>query len=129
LAPTVQSPQPTAALRLKRLGIDTYREFVIYMNRNCEVYRSERFEVRSRVGVELNGRTIVATLNVVNDSLLSVHEASLSDAAWKALLAENDQMKMRKDPVAGSGKYHRLCWTTPVAHPARHRPKRPKTLA
>ena len=50
--------------------------------------------MRSRVGVKLNGRTIVATLNVVSDTLLSVHEASLSDAAWKALEAEEGQPVM-----------------------------------
>ena len=60
--------EANSALRLRRLGIDTYREFVVYMNRDCEVCRSEGFEVRSRVGVKLNGRTIVATLNVVSDT-------------------------------------------------------------
>ena len=86
--------EAASTLRLRRLGIDTYREFVVYMNRDCEVSRSEGFEVRSRVGVKLNGRTIVATLNVVSDTLLSLHEASLSDAAWKALEAEEGQPVM-----------------------------------
>lgn len=52
-------------LHFKRLGIDTYREFVVYMHRDCEVCRSEGFAVRSRVTVHLNGRSIVATLNTV----------------------------------------------------------------
>ena len=80
-----------ATLHLTRLGIDTYREFVIYMNRDCDVCRSEGFEVRSRIAVRLNGRTIVATLNTVGGGLLSVHEVSLSEAAWKALGAEEGQ--------------------------------------
>lgn len=74
-----------APLRLRRLGIDTYRERVIFMNRDCEVCRSEGFTVRSRVTVNLNGRKIVATLNTVDDELLSLHEVSLSKSAWTAL--------------------------------------------
>jgi thymidine phosphorylase len=31
-------------LRLKRLGIDTYQEPVIYMRQDCDVCRSEGFE-------------------------------------------------------------------------------------
>ena len=75
-------------LRLTRLGIDTYREFVIYMNRDCHVCRAEGFEVRSRVAVKLGGKTINATLNVVQTDLLSTEEASLSESAWRALGAE-----------------------------------------
>lgn len=75
-------------LRLTRLGIDTYREFVIYMNRDCHVCRAEGFEVRSRVAVRLNGKTINATLNVVQADLLSTEEVSLSESAWRALDAE-----------------------------------------
>jgi hypothetical protein len=36
---------------------------------------------------------------------------------------------MRIDPIAGLGKRPRFCYILPVAQPARHRPKRPKTLA
>lgn len=81
----------SADLVLRRLGIDTYREFVVYMNRNCEVCRSEGFEVRSRISVRMNGFHIVATLNTVGDDLLNVHELSLSEAAWKALRAREGQ--------------------------------------
>lgn len=81
-------PPKFAPLRLRRLGIDTYREHVVFMNRDCEVCRSEGFKVRARVAIKLNGRKIVATLNTVEDLLLSVHEVSLSQAAWAALGAE-----------------------------------------
>ncbi len=40
--------EPGSALRLRRLGIGFYREFAVYMNRDCEACRSEGFEVRSR---------------------------------------------------------------------------------
>ncbi|MFN4142120.1 thymidine phosphorylase family protein [Aestuariivirga sp.] len=89
----------SAALRLRRLDIDTYREFVVFMNRDCEVCRSEGFEVRSRISVRMNGRHIVATLNTVGDDLLSVHEVSLSEAAWKALGAQIGQSVELSHPV------------------------------
>lgn len=75
-------------LRLTRLGIDTYREFVIYMNRDCHICRAEGFEVRSRIAVRLGGKTINATLNVVQTDLLSTEEVSLSESAWRELGAE-----------------------------------------
>ncbi len=75
----------TSRLRLRRLGIDTYQEPVLYMHRDCPVCRSEGFEAQSRVELRLDDRTIVATLNVVNGDFLSPDEAGLSEAAWRLL--------------------------------------------
>jgi thymidine phosphorylase len=76
-----------AALKLRRLEIDTYQEAVVYMNRNCHVCRAEGFEAQSRVHVAQGDRHIIATLNVVSDRLLGDEEASLSECAWRALQA------------------------------------------
>lgn len=101
------SSQP-GQLHLKRLQIDTYREFVVYMNRDCEVCRSEGFEVRSRITVHLNGRSIVATLNTVGDQLLSLHEVSLSETAWTALKAQQGQaVEFSHPPPLASDSYLR----------------------
>ena len=102
LAAIDEEPQADAASRLRWLRIDTYREFVVYMHRDSEVSRSEGFEVRSRVGVRLNGKTIVATLNVVSNALLSIDEASLSESAWKALQAEEGQSVVFHPPPLSS---------------------------
>ena len=75
------------ALTLRRLGIDTYHEAVVYMNRDCHVCRAEGFEAQSRVQVALGANHIIATLNVVSDELLANDEASLSESAWRALQA------------------------------------------
>ncbi len=92
-------PNGSAALRLRRLGIDTYREYVVYMHRDCGVCRSEGFEVRSRIEVRMNGHRIVATLNTVSDSLLGLDEISLSEAAWKALGAKEGQSVSLSHPA------------------------------
>jgi thymidine phosphorylase len=86
-------------LPLRRLGIDTYQEPVLYMHRDCEVCRSEGFEAQSRVEVALNGRTIVATLNVVSSDFLSSHEAGLSEAAWRLLQAREGDVGTMHHPA------------------------------
>jgi thymidine phosphorylase len=75
-------------LKLRRLGIDTYQEAVIYMNRNCHVCRSEGFAAKSRVSVMLGVRHIIATVHIVSPELLRDDEASLSEAAWRTLHAQ-----------------------------------------
>lgn len=76
---------PAGMLRIRRLGIDTYQEPVIYMRSDCDICKSEGFEARSRVEVARGNKRIIATLNVVNRSLLKLDEAGLSEAAWRAL--------------------------------------------
>jgi thymidine phosphorylase len=75
-------------LKLKRLGIDTYQEAVVYMNRDCHVCRAEGFSAQSRVRVDYGKRYVIATLNVLSGGLLADGEASLSESAWRALHAE-----------------------------------------
>lgn len=74
-----------ARMKLRRLGINTHQEPVIYMRDDCPVCRSEGFGAQSRIDVRLNGRSVIATLNVVHGSWLNHGEAGLSEAAWKLL--------------------------------------------
>lgn len=74
-----------STLRLKRLGIDTHQETVIFMHRDCHVCRAEGFSAHARIYVTLNGKSIVATLNHITDHLVSPGEASLSESAWARL--------------------------------------------
>lgn len=75
-------------LVLRRLGIDTHQEAVIYMPRDCHVCKAEGFQARSRVLVAANGRSILATVNQTTRGLLAPGEAGLSEAAWERLGAE-----------------------------------------
>ena len=45
-------------LRLKRVAIDTYRENVAYLHRDCDIYRAEGFQALSKVEIRANGRRI-----------------------------------------------------------------------
>lgn len=74
-------------LKLRRLGIDTHQEAVIYMHRDCHICRSEGFSSHVRVQVTIGDETILATVNLVEGNLLSPNEASLSEIAWRRLSA------------------------------------------
>ncbi len=72
-------------LRLVRLGIDTHEESVVFMPADCHVCRSEGFSAQSRVHIESDGGSTIATLNVVRGGLVKTGEAGLSESAWKRL--------------------------------------------
>jgi thymidine phosphorylase len=92
-------PEHPHQLRLRRLGIDTYQEPVLYMHRDCPVCHSEGFEAQSRVELSAGVRTIVATLNVVQGDFLAVGDAGVSEAAWRMLATpEGTVVTLRHPP-------------------------------
>lgn len=87
--PSTASPCPSngvpspAQLALRHILIDTYQENVAYMHRDCEVYRAEGFKALSKIAVKANGKSILATLNVVEDaSIVACGELGLSMDAF-----------------------------------------------
>jgi thymidine phosphorylase len=90
--PDQQQPAPevlpdknltTSNLAMRRVAIDTYRENVAYLHRDCAVYRAEGFQALSKVEIRANGRRILATLNVVDDeNIVGCHEIGLSEDAF-----------------------------------------------
>ncbi len=80
------------SVRLKRLGISTYKEAVIYLNKDSYICKAEGFEAQSRIKVSYNHRTIIATLNIVTSSLLAAQEAGLSEFAWEVLMAKEGDL-------------------------------------
>lgn len=76
-------------LSLKRVGIDTYRENVAYLHRECDLYRAEGFQALSKVEIRANGRRILASLNVVDDtSIVDCQQLGLSEDAYASLGTE-----------------------------------------
>ncbi|MEE4301272.1 MAG: thymidine phosphorylase family protein [Pseudomonadales bacterium] len=73
-------------LRLRRVAIDTYRENVAYMHRQCPVYRAEGFQALAKVEIEGDGTRILAVLNVVDDeALVAPGELGLSEETFAGL--------------------------------------------
>ena len=73
------------SLRIKDLGIDTYRENIIFMRADCHVCISEGFKALTRVIVHTSSNRIIATLNVVHSNIIGNGEVGLSIEAIKRL--------------------------------------------
>jgi thymidine phosphorylase len=93
---TLQANTSTAnnnTLRVRRLGIDTYRENVAYLHRDCELYRAEGFQALSKVKICVNGQRILAVLNVVDDrNIVSPCDLGLSEQAFAKLGVEEGRL-------------------------------------
>ena len=84
--PAHEGGATASRLALRRVAIDTYRENVAYLHRDCAVYRAEGFQALSKVEVRANGRRILATLNVVDDpAIVGCEELGLSEDAFAQL--------------------------------------------
>ncbi|HEX4870241.1 MAG TPA: thymidine phosphorylase family protein, partial [Moraxellaceae bacterium] len=70
-----------ATLRFKPLGIDTAYEHIVFMHAGCHVCRAEGFFAQTRVVVQAGDKSLIATLNIINDGLLDLGEISLSMGA------------------------------------------------
>lgn len=100
--------RPIPVLKLRGLGIKTYKEAVIYMREDCHVCRAEGFEVQARVKVALNGKNVIATLNMVTSDILRHGEASLSEYALQKLGAEDgDEIRVSHPSPVHSLSYMR----------------------
>ncbi|MCH9698039.1 MAG: thymidine phosphorylase family protein [Gammaproteobacteria bacterium] len=72
-------------LKLRRVAIDTYKENVAYLHRDCELYRSEGFQALNKIEVNCdeNGTSVIAVLNIVDDiSITRPEELGLSEQVF-----------------------------------------------
>lgn len=96
--PSGATPRKIATLSLQRVAIDTYRENVAYLHRQCEIYRAEGFQALAKVEIHGdNGSRILAVLNVVDDNaLVSPEKLGLSEEAFAVLaLPEGSAVSIR----------------------------------
>lgn len=87
-SPDKHEPSPAHGLKIKRIGIDTHQELIIFINKDNIVAKSEGFASMSRVKVSTGKNSIIASLNVVSDHLLEQDEVGLSEIAWQKLAPE-----------------------------------------
>jgi len=100
--------QKESKLRLKYLGIDTYKEFVVYLRSDCHICCAQGFDAAERVLVTLGNNSIIATLNMVTNGILAQGEASLSIPAWEKLGASaGDTIKLSYPSPVSSLSYVR----------------------
>ena len=85
------------------IGIDTHQEPVAYMRSDCEVCLAEGFSASSRVGLEYRDRIFIATLNVVDKSVLPHGHIGLSKAALHRSNAQcGEQIRVLNAPPVDS---------------------------
>ncbi len=75
-------------LKVRRVAIDTYRENVAYLHRDCEIYRTEGFQALAKLEVLASDRTqpLLAVLNVVDDTgIVATDEIGLAESAFDQL--------------------------------------------
>ncbi|MFP8781062.1 thymidine phosphorylase family protein [Hydrogenophaga sp. RWCD_12] len=84
--PEIKPPSNGSGLTLRRVAIDTWRENVAYLHRDCEVVRAEGFQALAKVEIRANGKRILATLNVVDDPcIVGQQEIGVSEDAFLQL--------------------------------------------
>ncbi|WP_457676417.1 thymidine phosphorylase family protein [Thiolapillus sp.] len=79
------------SLKLRKVAIDTYRENVAYLHRQCPLYHSEGFQALNKIEVRDGpGKApVVAVLNIVDDdSCLAPDELGLSEQTFAQLDVE-----------------------------------------
>lgn len=86
-------------LKLRRIAIDTYKENVAYLHRDCEIYQTQGFQALNKIEIYVNGNLhpVVAVLNVVDDEKIAkIDELGLSEQVFQQLnLPEGSPVKVR----------------------------------
>lgn len=76
------------SLKLRSVAIDTLKENVAYLHRDCEIYRSEGFQALNKIEIHKisngNGTPVIAVLNVVDDAnIVAPDELGLSKQVYE----------------------------------------------
>lgn len=91
------------ALTVVDMGIDTHQEPVVYMREDCHVCRAEGLNASSRVIAQTDKGSVIASLNVVNTSVLPLGHAGFSKVAMQRLRTKSgDQVTIRHAPLLSS---------------------------
>tara|TARA_R110002110_G_scaffold415856_3_gene658476 strand:- start:55753 stop:57294 length:1542 start_codon:yes stop_codon:yes gene_type:complete len=81
----VNTGSAAKGLKLKRIGIDTHQDLIVFLKKDNFICRAEGFASMSRVRVSTEENSIIASLNVITNGLLAEDEVGLSEAAWRHL--------------------------------------------
>ena len=88
-------------LKLKPVAIDTFKENVAYLHRDCPLYRTEGFQalMKLEIYIKESGNPVLAVLNIVDDNaIVDINELGLSTQAFKQLGKEQG-VKVRIAPA------------------------------
>ena len=95
----VQSVPNEIGLTTRRLQLETRQEPIVLLHAECPVARSEGFAARAQIELHSGGQVALATVYLVRDSLIGVHEVGLSEAVWRRLaVADGTAVTLRHPP-------------------------------
>ena len=83
-----------STLKLRKVAIDTYKENVAYLHRDCPLYHSEGFQALSKIEIKdgENKPSVIAVLNVVDDdSITAIDELGLSEQTFQQFNVEEGE--------------------------------------
>jgi thymidine phosphorylase len=90
-------------VQVRRMGLDTHDEAVVFMHKDCEVCRSEGFSAHTRVLLCNGSHRVIATLYQTTGNLVTSEEAALSESAWFRLgLKDGDSITVAHVPPLDS---------------------------
>lgn len=72
-------------LKIRRVGIDTYKENIAYMPVGCEIAKSLGFGALSKIKITWKNKNILAILNMTKNGLVRHGELGLSLSAFERL--------------------------------------------
>ena len=79
-------------LRLRRIGIDTHRECIAFLDDNGMTSRALGLHPMDRIMVSANGRSVLAVLNIVEGTIVPHGTIGLSNTAFARLGAGDDTL-------------------------------------
>lgn len=88
-------------MRIRPVRIDTYRENVVFLRKDCELCRTLGFAAMEKVEVSAGGRSLVGVLNVADEAFLAKGEVGLCEYSFRQLgLPAGAEVEVRHlDPV------------------------------
>jgi len=115
---TAGLPQPPPRLPVRRVGIDTFHEHVVFLHRECGIVSAQGFQALSKVDIGLDGngndngraRGISGVVNVVDDAcIVGPDELGLSLRAFERLgVPEGAEVSIaHAEPPASMQALHR----------------------
>ncbi|NQD38008.1 thymidine phosphorylase family protein [Permianibacter sp. IMCC34836] len=90
------------------MGIDTHRQAIAFMPRDCHACRSEGFNALSRVRLVTKQASVIATLDIVDSDIVPAGYVGLSESAWQQLKVKaGDVVRVSHAPHVDSLRYIR----------------------
>ncbi|GAB3114850.1 thymidine phosphorylase family protein [Aestuariicella hydrocarbonica] len=91
------------SLTAVEMGIDTHQEPVVFLRADSNICRSEGFKANTRIQVQWQDHSIIATLNVVTKAVLPLGKIGFSQIAWRRMgLSGEEQVTICHAPILHS---------------------------